>query len=111
MVVHESMFDNNHDIPLAQAIHLSKLRDGVITTDTCHAAHLLSSLIKDAVTEAVGQKIHTDGRNPQDEQIHVYTQDCHNHTRSIWIGAVTQQMTSYLNKILANDLEAIDFRY
>jgi hypothetical protein len=27
------MFDENHDIPSAEAIHLSKLCDGIVTTD------------------------------------------------------------------------------
>jgi hypothetical protein len=105
------MFDINHDIPSAEAMHLSKLRDGIITTDTCNSARLLSSLIKDAVTEAVGQKIGDCGGNPDEEQINVYTQDCHNHMRNVWIGAVTKRLSSYLNEILASDLEAIDFRY
>ena len=74
IVVHESMFGTNHDIPSAEAIHLSKLRDGIITTDTCNSARLLSSLIKDAVTQAVGQKIGDCGGDPDDEQINVYTQ-------------------------------------
>jgi hypothetical protein len=55
--------------------------------------------------------MHNDGGNPDDEQIHVYTQDCHNHMRNVWIGAVTQRVYSYFNKILTNDLEAINFRY
>ena len=111
IVVHKSMFDTNHDIPSAEAIHLSKLQDGIITTDTCNSARLLSSLIKDAVTQAVGQKIGDCGGNPDDMQINVYTQDCHNHMRNVWIGAVTKCLSSYLNEILASDLEAIDFRY
>ena len=111
IVVHESMFDINHDIPSAEAIQLSKLQDGIITTDTCNSARLLSSLIKDAVTQAVGQKIGDCGGNLDDKQINVYTQDCHNHMRNVWIGAVTKRLSSYLNEILASDLEAIDFRY
>ena len=31
--------------------------------------------------------------------------------RNVWIGAVTKRLSSYLNEILASDLEAIDFRY
>ena len=111
IVVHESMFDTNHDIPSAEAIHLSKLQDGIITTDTCNSARLLSSLIKDVVTQAVGQKIGDCGGNPSNKQINVYTQDCHNHMWNVRIGAVTKLLSSYLNEILASDLEAIDFRY
>jgi hypothetical protein len=111
IVVHESMFGTNHDIPSAEAIHLSKLCDGIITTDTCNSARLLSSLIKDAVTQAVGEKISGCDGNPDDERIKVYTQDCHNHMQNVWIGAVTKRLSSYLNEILASDLEAIDFRY
>ena len=83
------MFDTNHGIPSANAIHLSKLWDGVVTTDTCNLARLLSSLVRDAVIEAVGEKLHNDGQDSEDELVHVYTQDCHNHMRHVCIGAVT----------------------
>ena len=63
IVVHEAMFDTDHDIPSANAIHLFKLWDGVVTTDTCNAARLLSSLIRDAVIEAVGEKLRNDGQD------------------------------------------------
>jgi hypothetical protein len=55
--VHEAMFGATHDIPPGESIHLSKLRDGVITTDTCNAARLLSSLVSEKVEEAVQIKI------------------------------------------------------
>jgi DNA primase large subunit len=56
--VHEAMFGaSSRDIPPGESIHLSKLRDGVITTDTCNAARLLSSLVSEKVEEAVQIKI------------------------------------------------------
>ena len=39
------------------------------------------------------------------------TIDCHNHLRNVWIGEITNRMSSYLNDILACNLDAIDFRY
>jgi hypothetical protein len=51
--VHESMFGNDHDIPSANEIHLSKLNRGVITTDTCNSARLISSLLATAIRMAV----------------------------------------------------------
>ena len=84
------MCDKNHDIPSAEAIHQSKLHDVVITTDTCNAECILSSLMKEAVTEVLGEKIHNDGGIPEDEQTHVYIQDCHNYMRNVWVGAVNQ---------------------
>jgi len=56
IAIHETMFDNNHDIPPCEAINLSKMSDGVITTGTCNAAPHLSSLIAEKVKNAVHQK-------------------------------------------------------
>ena len=37
--IHASLFDNNHDFPLAEAITLTNLASyGVITSDTCNGA-------------------------------------------------------------------------
>ena len=41
----------------------------------------------------------------------MHTIDCHDHMMDIWIGAITKHMSSYLNEILACDLDVIDFRY
>ena len=45
IAVHESMYGNNYDIPSNKSIHLSKIRDGIVTTDTCNSARALSEFI------------------------------------------------------------------
>jgi hypothetical protein len=51
------MYGNNHDIPSAESIHLSKIRDGIVTTDTCNSARALSEFISFEIEEAIKQKI------------------------------------------------------
>ena len=79
--VHQSRFGNDHDIPSANEIHLSKLNQGVITTDTCNSARLISCLLADAIRMAVEEKIQQNGDKPEDHIVIVLTQDCHHHLR------------------------------
>ncbi len=111
IAVHESMYGNNHDIPSAESIHLSKIRDGIVTTDTCNSARALSEFISFEIEEAIKQKIVDSGGDPDSEKINVYRQDCHNHMRNIWIKHVTIRLSNYLNDILAQDLDNIHFHY
>jgi len=37
--------------------------------------------------------------------------DCHHHLRNVWIGAMNKRLSTYLNEILASDLDAIDYQY
>ena len=57
IMVHESMYGPNHDIPSAESIHLSKMHDGIVTTDTCNSARALSELISFEIKEAIRQKL------------------------------------------------------
>ena len=50
------------------------------------------------------------GGDPDSEKINMYRQDCHTHMRNIWIKAVTHWLSSYLNKVLADDLNDVDWR-
>jgi hypothetical protein len=47
--VHEEMFGQNHDIPPGTSIDMAKLEGGMITTDTCNGAHLLSKLLSEEI--------------------------------------------------------------
>lgn len=109
--VHKAMFGASHDIPPGELIHLSKLRDGVITTDTCNSARLLSTLIAQKVEEAVQIKISEEGGDAASATINAYCQDCHSHLRNVWIGAVTKHLSTYLNEVLASDLSGMNFRH
>ena len=73
------MFGNDHDIPSANKIHLSKLNQGVITTDTCNSAQLISRLLADAIRMAVEEKIQQNGENLEELTSMILTQDCYHH--------------------------------
>ena len=110
IAVHEAEFGSDHDIPSANAVYLSKLKFGVINTDTCNPARLFSTMLQEKVEDSVQEKIMQDGGIPNNENIRVLTQDCHHHFRNVWIGAAVKKLLSYLNEILVSDLNTNDFR-
>ncbi len=82
-----------------------------MNTDTCNGARLLAQLLVDAVDFAVEEKRALSGVNDNHPNtIATMVQDCHNHMRNIWIKAVTHRLSSYLNKVLADDLNDVDWR-
>jgi len=105
------MYGTNHDIPSVESIHISKIRDGIVTIDTCNSAQILSEFISFEIEEAIKQKIVDSGRDPDSEEINVYRQNCHIHMRNIWIKHVIIQLSNYLNDILSQDLDNIHFCY
>ena len=109
-MVHESVFGADHSIPLGSEIHLSKLKGGLITTDTCNAAHLLGQLMVDAVDNAVAEKRKLQGNitNNNSNITTTMVQDFHNHMRNVRIRAVVIRLLKHLNKVLADDLLGID---
>ncbi len=110
-MVHEKMFGDTHSIPSSSQIHLSKLEGGLVNTDTCNGARLLAQLLVDAVDFAVEEKRALSGENDNHPNtLTTMVQDCHNHMRNIWIKAVTHRLSSYLNKVLADDLNDLDWR-
>ena len=56
IAVHENIFDLNHDIPPGSSIDIAKLEGGMITTDTCNGARLLSKLLAEEIDLAVKAK-------------------------------------------------------
>ena len=109
IVVHKAEFGSDHDIPSENAVHLSKLNFGVINTDTCNSACLLSMMLSEKVEDAVWEKIMQDGGIPNNTHIRVLTQDCQNNLHNIWIGAAVKKLSTYLNEFLANWLECYWF--
>ena len=82
---------------------------GAIPIDTWNPARLLRSKLETHVTEVSKEKAISDGEDGSD--VFVQTIDCHKNLRNVWIGAITNGISIYLNEILACDLDAIDFRY
>jgi len=80
-------------------------------TDTCNAARKFNAQIAAHIRDVCKQKAIENGIEPSEANIRVQQQDCHNHLRNVWIGAITKRMSSYLDDLLACDLEAIHFRY
>jgi hypothetical protein len=110
--VHDEMFGQNHDIPPGTSIDVAKLEGGMITTDTCNGARLLSKLLAEEIDRRVKEKKEELGGLPNDEDssLTVIIQDCHGHMRNIFINGITKRMSSYLARVLAEDLEGIDKR-
>ena len=107
--VHEEMFGQTHDIPPGSSIDIVKLEGGVITTDTCNGARLVSKLLADEIDQAVKAKKEELGEVGNTSLI-VNIQDCHGHMRNIFINGITKRMSSYLSRVLAEDLQGIDKR-
>jgi hypothetical protein len=51
------MFGSEHSIPPSYEINHSKLKGGLINTDTCNGARLLAQLLVDAVDFAVEENL------------------------------------------------------
>ena len=92
VVVHKNMFGTNHSIPPGSEIHLSKLKGGLITIDTCKSAHHLGKMLVVAVDNAVAEKqqlVGPNNNNPnRTKTVPIIIQHCHNHMQNVSIKAV-----------------------
>ena len=92
--MHSTLFgeDEEHSIPPANSLTLSKLgTGGVITTDTCNTARKLSRKLVEKVVEASRRKLQAklpEGEVLDEIVIMALRADCHHHLRNIWIGAI-----------------------
>lgn len=86
-------------------------KSGMIHTDTCSCARLLSSLLANPIKDAVTEKMNTIGDvcTSGNKEAVVLTQDCHNHVQNVWIGAVVKWMSAYPNELLASYMKEMDF--
>jgi hypothetical protein len=110
--MHVTLFDaSTHDIPASSELCFSKLNKGGTMTDTCNAARKFNSKIAEHIREVCKQKAIENGVEVTEVNVMVQQQDCHNHLRNVWIGAITKRMSAYLDELLACDLESIHFRY
>lgn len=110
IAVHDSIFGQTHDIPSADVVHLSKMKDDVVTTDTCNAACLMSDLIGNEVALELSMKIIATN-SEANNVANFYSQDCCDHRQHVWIGPLTEHLSSCLIETLVEELNAIDFRY
>jgi hypothetical protein len=74
-------------IPQLQALTLAKLaNDGMVSTDTCNTARKKICLLCKAIrTVAIEQGF-------REESINVMENDCWNHLRNVWFGAVIKEL-------------------
>ena len=104
--MHESLFDNNHDISLAEARSLTKLANhGVITTDMCNTTRKTVRLLMEAIKNECEEK----GINM--EAIYIYLLDCHNHLRNVWIRKMNKDLSKFLSEVLRENSDGIDSRW
>ena len=104
--MHASLYNNNHDIPLAKALTPTKLANhDVITTDTCNGARITARLLMEAIKNKCKEK----GTNT--DAIKLYFLGCHNHLRNVWIGKMNKDLSKFLTEVLREDLDSIDSRW
>ena len=63
-------------------------------------------MLVEEIELAAKEKAQENGEDGSD--ILVCWMDCHHHLRNVWIGAMNKRLSTYLNEILASDLDAID---
>ena len=89
--MHENVFDaGTHDIPASYELCFSKLNKGGIMTDTCNAARKFNSKIAKDIREVCKKNTIEKGSEITEVNVMVQQQDCHNHLRNVWIGAITK---------------------
>ncbi len=89
-------------IPQLQALTLAKLaNDGMVSMETCNTARKTRRLLCKAIrTVAIEQGF-------RDESISVMENDCWNHLRNVWFGAVIKELSSHSDEVLKDNLSEI----
>ena len=89
-------------IPESNQLLLTKLtQDGMVSTDTCNTAHKTRRLLCEVIKNLCFEK------GMSEDKIHVLENDCWNHLRNVWFGAVVKELSSHLDQVLQNDLNEI----
>ena len=89
-------------IPESNQLLLTKLtQDGMVSTDTCNTAHKTQRLLCEVIKNLGFEK------GMSEDDIHVLENDCWNHLRNVWFSAVVKELSSHLDQVLKNDLNAI----
>ena len=97
---------DTYGTPSLVSMGLPKLKDAVITFNTCNGARLRNELVQAEVEKAIKAKADLGGYH---YKAYIVRMDCHHHLRNVWIGALNTHLSKYLTKILKGDLNAIDF--
>jgi hypothetical protein len=89
-------------IPQSNELTLTKLaKDGMVSTNTCNTAHKTHRLLCEVIRKLCFEKVLTQ------EEKNVLENDCWNHLRNVWFGAIVNELRSHLGKVLQNDLNEI----
>jgi hypothetical protein len=89
-------------IPRLQALTLAKLaNDGMVSTYTCNTARKTRHLLCKAILMvAIEQRL-------REESINIMENDCWNHLRNVWFGAVIKELSSHSDEVLQDNLSEI----
>ena len=60
-------------------------------TDTSNAARKFNAKIAEHIQDVCKQKAIESGIEPSEANVRIQQQDCHNHLRNVWIGAITKE--------------------
>ena len=79
-----------------------------MSTDICNSSRKISSLFVEEVTKICEEKSLEKGEYTTNVLIAIIYY--HNHLQNVWIGAITNRLSKYLDEILVCDLESIEGR-
>ncbi len=89
-------------IPQSNEFTLTKLaKNGMVSTDTCNTARKTQILLCGVIRKLCFEKGSTQ------DKINVLENDCWNHLHNVWFGAIVNELSSHLGKVLQNDLNEI----
>jgi hypothetical protein len=101
----ELMFPNRLDllqlIPKPETIDVTQLLGGVIEHDTCATARSLGYKLQDTIFDFAREK------NAPNEKLKLYQGECHNHTRCVWFGHISNYLERKLEEHLCEELKLI----
>ena len=93
-----SMLD---EIPSADTLCPTKMLGGMISGDNCPAAMKTRNNLADHIIELGKEKGYSG------DELKIYTGNCHQHVRNVWVGAVCKMMNRKLTQLLKHDLSVI----
>ena len=81
-----------HLVPSPDRVSIEKLKEAGIISDTCNAAQKVRRILADGLES-------------------VFEYDCMHHLRNVWFGGMERALTSRLNTILRDSLEAVSYTH
>ena len=95
---HDDLDSMCQEIPSSDALCPSRILGGMISGDNCPAAMRSRYNLVDLVVE-IGKQ-----RGYAGDELNIFTGNCHQHLRNVWVGAVSKMLNRKLTSMLKLDL-------